>query len=357
MNKRYQVFISSTFRDLEKEREIAVQSLMKLDCIPSGMELFPAADIEQFEFIKSVISDCDYYVLIIGGKYGTITEEGVSYTEKEYDFAINQKIPVLAFLHKTPEKLSVENAEITKEARDKLDSFRAKASKGRLVEFWENKDQLAYQITTGIISAIKIHPAIGWVKADKTSSSETISELNELRKQNIAYSEKIQTLMENTEVLRIEFDILKRKRNSISNLAELTDKVKINGTYPIYKDGGFFATSTDNIWSINIKLSDIFICLGPKLSKHTHEPTCLDIIKEIIIKAINMNSPNINKKPPSFKFEIEDSYLWRLKYQFVSLDLITAELLKSESGSNEIFWKLTEKGNQSLMEVMTFIKE
>jgi len=47
MDKRYQVFVSSTFTDLEDEREQVMQTLMKVECIPSGMELFPAADDEQ----------------------------------------------------------------------------------------------------------------------------------------------------------------------------------------------------------------------------------------------------------------------------------------------------------------------
>ncbi|WP_268844130.1 DUF4062 domain-containing protein [Aeromonas caviae] len=52
MNKRYQVFVSSTFADLQDERSKVIQTLMEMDCIPAGMELFPAMDEEQFEFIK-----------------------------------------------------------------------------------------------------------------------------------------------------------------------------------------------------------------------------------------------------------------------------------------------------------------
>lgn len=52
MDKRYQVFVSSTFTDLKDERSAVIQTLMKMDCIPAGMELFPAMDEEQFEFIK-----------------------------------------------------------------------------------------------------------------------------------------------------------------------------------------------------------------------------------------------------------------------------------------------------------------
>ena len=87
MDKRYQVFLSSTYADLKDERRAVIQALMEMDCIPAGMELFPSTDDEQFSFIKKVIDDCDYYVLIIGGRYGSTTPEGLSYTEQEYDYA------------------------------------------------------------------------------------------------------------------------------------------------------------------------------------------------------------------------------------------------------------------------------
>jgi hypothetical protein len=75
---RYQVFVSSTYADLKDERRAVIQTLMGMDCIPAGMEIFPASDEEQFSFIRKIIDDCDYYLLIIGGRYGSITPEGVS---------------------------------------------------------------------------------------------------------------------------------------------------------------------------------------------------------------------------------------------------------------------------------------
>src|ERR1700730_2626217 len=72
MNKRYQVFVSSTYDDLREERSEVMRALLELDCIPSGMELFPAADEDQWTLIKEVIDDCDYYVVIIGGRYGSL---------------------------------------------------------------------------------------------------------------------------------------------------------------------------------------------------------------------------------------------------------------------------------------------
>ena len=56
MNKRYQVFVSSTYRDLRVERMEVMTALLGLDCIPCGMEYFPAADETQWSFIKRLIN-------------------------------------------------------------------------------------------------------------------------------------------------------------------------------------------------------------------------------------------------------------------------------------------------------------
>jgi hypothetical protein len=98
-DKRYQVFVSSTYADLKDERGKVIQTLMEMDCIPAGMELFPAMDEETFDFIKTVIDDCDYYLLIIANRYGSSAPDGISYTEKEYDYAVSKGIKVVALIH------------------------------------------------------------------------------------------------------------------------------------------------------------------------------------------------------------------------------------------------------------------
>ena len=88
MDKRYQVFVSSTYADLKEERRAIIQTVIELNCIPAGMELFPASNEEQFSFIKRVTDDCDYYLLVIAGRYGSVGTDGISYTEKEFDYAL-----------------------------------------------------------------------------------------------------------------------------------------------------------------------------------------------------------------------------------------------------------------------------
>ncbi len=101
--KKYQVFVSSTYEDLKAERREIMQALMELDCMPSGMELFPAASESQWSLIKRVIDDCDYYIVIIGGRYGTTVEpDNISHTEKEYRYAVEKEKPIIGFLHASP---------------------------------------------------------------------------------------------------------------------------------------------------------------------------------------------------------------------------------------------------------------
>ena len=161
MDKRYQVFVSSTFADLKNERSNVIQTLMEMDCIPAGMELFPALDEEQFEFIKKVIDDSDYYLLIIGGRYGSLSNEGISYTEMEYDYAISQGVKVIALVHGSPEKLSAEKVEMSPEAQNKLEKFKNKVTTGRLVKFWNDARELAGLVALSLPKTIKTYPAVG----------------------------------------------------------------------------------------------------------------------------------------------------------------------------------------------------
>lgn len=182
MDKRYQIFVSSTYTDLRDERSKVIQTLMEMDCIPAGMELFPALDEEQWNFIKRVIDDCDYYLLIIGGRYGTVTPEGISYTEKEYDYAVERGLKVIALIHESPEQIPSGKTERSPEAVEKLSKFRDKVSKGRLVKFWTQADQLLGLVALSLGKTIKTYPAVGWVRANAIASTDALTQLNEAGK-------------------------------------------------------------------------------------------------------------------------------------------------------------------------------
>lgn len=182
MEKRFQVFISSTFRDLIDERQAVLKAVLELNHMPAGMELFPAADETAWQLIKDVIDGSDYYILIIAGRYGSLDEAGIGYTEKEYDYAVRTKKPVIAFLHKNPDNLPREKTETNDIAWEKLKAFRAKVEKSHTCVYWISPEELKAHVIVGLTSTVKRKPAIGWVRADQVPSDATISEILTLKK-------------------------------------------------------------------------------------------------------------------------------------------------------------------------------
>src|ERR1700738_2570189 len=119
---RYQVFVSSTYEDLREERQQATQAILEAGCFPSGMELFPASDDTQWELIKRVVEESDYYVVIVAGRYGSLGPEGLSYTEMEYDYAVAKGIPVLGFVREDIGKIISEHIEKSDKNRKNLEA-------------------------------------------------------------------------------------------------------------------------------------------------------------------------------------------------------------------------------------------
>lgn len=217
MNKKYTVFLSSTYEDLREERNEVIQALLEMDCIPCSMEYFPSDDDEQFEFIKSVIDECDYYVLIIAGRYGSIGKEGLSFTEMEYKYAESKNIPIVSFVHNAIGNISVDKSEKSGVGRKKLEAFRKYVSKGKMVKYWNGKDDLAGKVSRTMISMIKRHPAVGWVRGNYAIDNDTLVKMKKLYEENIAYKEnaieknKKEGLMQGTDEVGIVFNILEDK--------------------------------------------------------------------------------------------------------------------------------------------------
>lgn len=182
MNKKYTVFVSSTYKDLKDERKKILDNISGLDYIPIGMEYFPAADDEQFSIIKKLIDDCDYYILIIGGRYGSINEKtSLSYTEMEYNYAVQKKIPVLVFAHGDAMSLPNEKRDEEKHLIDKLERFRKSAMENRLARIWGNIEDLISSVVVSLVKATREIERPGWTRGSKEDIEVLVSENRQLR--------------------------------------------------------------------------------------------------------------------------------------------------------------------------------
>lgn len=184
MEKKYQVFISSTYTDLIEERKRVRDTILSMLHFPVGMEIFGAADEEQWEIIRDTIDSSDYYVLLVAHRYGSVITEGVdagiSYTEKEYRYAKEKGIPILAFL--IDEKVPVQPANIEKDNLEKLEAFKKEVKAGRLVEWWITPDDLAQKLSISLHKQIERKKRPGWVRTDSFSIEESHAEILTLNK-------------------------------------------------------------------------------------------------------------------------------------------------------------------------------
>ena len=172
---KYQIFVSSTYEDLIEERKEVTQALLETNCIPAGMELFPASSKEQWEVIKKSIDESDYYLVIIAGKYGSIaknSDKKISYTEMEFDYAYQTQKPIIAMVHSDIESLPAKKVERTLTKINKLKFFRNKAQKGRVVKFWNNKDNLKSAVISSINNELINNPVGGWVKCNMLNADD-----------------------------------------------------------------------------------------------------------------------------------------------------------------------------------------
>src|SRR5262245_3807761 len=120
-----------------------MHALLEMDCIPAGMELFPAGDNASWTVIERVITESDYYVVIIGGRYGSVSQDNpLSFTEREYDLAVDAGIPVLPFLHGDPGKIPQEKTDPKDEQRAALVRFRQKIESAHQVKYWTDPGEL-----------------------------------------------------------------------------------------------------------------------------------------------------------------------------------------------------------------------
>lgn len=181
---KYQIFVSSTYRDLIGAREKIIETILKLYHFPVGMEMFSADDDEQWEIIKDTIDMSDYYILVIGHRYGSVTADGVSYTEKEYDYAKSQNIPILVFIRNRDVATKPHERDDDIYNSEKLNKFIDKATSNKMCDFWENENDLSTKVAIALPKIFRKNPRIGWVKANRAISPEVSEELAKLSGEN-----------------------------------------------------------------------------------------------------------------------------------------------------------------------------
>lgn len=317
MDKKYQVFISSTYEDLKQERDQAIKAVLEMGHIPVGMEMFSAADEEQWQLIAKQIELSDYYLVIVAHRYGSETPEGISYTEKEYDFAKACGVPTLGFIIDDKASWPTDKVDRDRKKVASLTKFQEKV-KSKLVHFWSTKEDLHGKVSISLIKAMTTNPRVGWSRADEVISPDVTKELSRLSKEN--------------SILRTENQIMAtRQAEAADEVKEVVGILHANVRTLKIRSENSFATAEKHTRS----LLDLFLAAAPNLIS---ESTTLGIAQNI---AYSIVSGKHHKNWPFGKINTE-----KLIADFAALDLLETSKKKHPVSDKQAYWSLTKVGRQ-----------
>jgi len=160
--KKYQIFVSSTYLDLISYRKSIADEIAFKGHIPVGMEDFTACGEDLETYIKKLIDQSDYYILLIGQRFGSSipSDDNTSYTMMEYYYAKSKDMRILPFIYNGTELLSNNDLETNK---SKLELFISEVKK-MVPQYFKNEIELNKKLSKALDNEFKNHPQKGWIR-------------------------------------------------------------------------------------------------------------------------------------------------------------------------------------------------
>lgn len=163
------VFISSTYEDLIPYREEVQRVIVRLEQIVKGMEYFGSSPEKPLDRCLNQVRESKVFIGIIGMRYGSLEESsGLSYSELEYEEAVNANIPILIYImdenHPIPSKYVDKGT-----SADRLATFKSRLRKRHMVSTFTSPTDLSNKLSKDLIDTLT---ALEKIQVD-TSASET----------------------------------------------------------------------------------------------------------------------------------------------------------------------------------------
>ena len=315
-NKKYQVFISSTYEDLKDERAAVMQRIIDYGHIPVGMELFPSNDKDPLKYIKKVIDQADYYVLIISGRYGSTDDDGISYTEKEFHYARKKNIPIFIFFNERLDCLPATKLDTNLEQREKLQRFKERLEKTYKPLYWQTTLDLTGQVFVQLSKAITYDMRPVWKKLHPYHDEELKKQITQLT------SDKNLLLRLNDKYLK---ELQKYTKLQTFHLAN--DSLQIKGTLE-HPNG----KKVPN-WEMQTTWHKLFLLWAPRIISWKDSATAIEELNTAIIGSTN----------PNLRFSIHEYIFHAIKFKLFSCGML-------EINTFTDLLRISEDGEQYLRE-------
>lgn len=328
--KKYQVFISSTFTDMRAERQAAVEAVLLADHIPAGMELFSAGDKSQLDVIRKWIRDSDIFMLILGGRYGSIEpDSGLSYIELEYNYAQSLNKPFFAVVlsGSALERKAKSSSDVfEKDNRTKYDAFKQRVL-GKISSLVDDEKDIKLYAFKAISDAIENNKLAGWVReSEAVNIQPLVDQIEQLSTSNSELRDEVERL-----------DALAGQSTAIENIAGLDDKFRVNVTCDRHSWRETGRVTWDTTWGA------IFSMIAPRLISHPNDAQVKDYLSNEVVKATGIND--------GYQEYIDEQDFQSIKIQLQALRLVQVDFAKPAAGSGTLTWKLTEFGTAKMYEL------
>lgn len=177
-DRRFQIFIASTFEDLSEQRKQAVEVVIDRGHIPIALERFSASNESDIAVIKKAIQNCQVYILILGYRYGEIIPgKDIGYVEFEYNLAKENGLMILPFImndeeiQKLRKNLDSRNIKDNQELKnsDKLERFHNEIKKNFFYKPWRKDDNFKYLLVKALDDHLSECKSLGWIREQEES--------------------------------------------------------------------------------------------------------------------------------------------------------------------------------------------
>ena len=335
-DKRYQVFVSATYTDLREERSALLQALPALGCLPATVEAHTQS-LSTMVNIRKRIDDSDYYILLVGSRYGSLMPSGVSYTHMEYVYAATKQKPILVLMHETPETRPLELQEQNIEGKLKFSDFRKVLQRERdNIIYWRDSRDLVSTLHNAIPALIRKHPTAGWVRVGQSSGANP-----QLEKENETLKKRVQELEQEREKW------LSSTASSTENLAKGEELFDIQYRCKAYAGGN----CQDVMAKTRLSWNELLVSFGPYLLQPQTEELMVAKINERLQKGalaeVQADYPKTHA--------VVDIQMTPLCFNTVKMQFRTLGLVQKVTRDNDqrLWWQLSAIGERTLANVMS----
>ncbi len=333
VNKRYQVYISTTYPDMQSARQALMLPMLDLGLMPMGMDMHSSESHNLMPVVQRMIDDSDYFVILLGGRYGTLSPLGLSYTHREYIFAATKRKPVVSFIHDDPLNLPPDVREPSREGQVRRDDF-ARLLENKTLSFrWRDESELAARVAKVMPDVMRQYPAPGWMQAGAMAGAGDTR--NQVLVRRVAELEKERE------------EWLAAQRAPLRGLARGADPLSLEYSCNVYEGGDCKMTMA----SCELDWDRVFACVAPLMLNPVSEPVMQKALEDYVARRALQDVTGDFPKAHAVRNVVLAGHAFnQVKIHLRTLGLITKT---SETDSRGMpLWRLTAQGDSTMSQVI-----